>query len=70
MASSSSDKFSAMPRFSFLSSEQAIEMSFTKIYLYPQHLRVDELCQKSGLTRENLEELEVARILVPDTKDG
>jgi hypothetical protein len=37
---------------------------------YEGYLSVNELCQQSGLTLENLKELEEARLLVPDTKDG
>ena len=37
---------------------------------YEGYLSAEELCHQSGLTRENLKELEKARLLVPDTKDG
>lgn len=37
---------------------------------HPNYLTAEELCRQSGLTREDLEKLEEARLLVPDTKDG
>ena len=37
---------------------------------YEGYLTKDELCQQSGLTRENLRKLEDLRLFVPDTKDG
>jgi len=36
---------------------------------YERYLSEEELCQQSGLTSENLKELEEARLLVPDTND-
>ena len=37
---------------------------------YEGYLTADELCRDSGLTPENLKELESVRVLVPDTEDG
>ena len=37
---------------------------------YEGDLTGDELCQQSGLETDDLARLEVARLLLPDTKDG
>ncbi len=37
---------------------------------YEGYLTGDELCQQSGLETDDLARLEVARLLLPDTKDG
>jgi len=36
---------------------------------YEGFLSVSDLCQQSGLTQENLSQLEAARLLLPDTRD-
>jgi hypothetical protein len=37
---------------------------------YPGYLTAEELCRASGLAREDLVRLEVARLLLPDSQDG
>jgi hypothetical protein len=37
---------------------------------HPDYLSAEELIERSGLSVENLQALNVARLLVPDTKDG
>jgi len=37
---------------------------------YIDYLTVDELCRQSGLTLEDLSQLQEIRLLVPDTADG
>ena len=37
---------------------------------YEGYLTAEELCQQSGMTNDNLKELEEARLLNPDTQDG
>ena len=37
---------------------------------YDGYLSMDELCQQGGLAVNDLNKLEVARLLLPDTKDG
>jgi hypothetical protein len=37
---------------------------------YQGYLNAEELCRQSGLDPEDLSRLEVARLLLPDTKDG